>query len=51
MAIALIVAQPFGTYKIGDEIKDPKVIAEILAGTNAMRCRRVEQPDTPSQNG
>ncbi len=45
MALQLVVAQPFASYSIGDQITDDATVAEILAGTNALRCRRVNPPD------
>lgn len=47
MALVLVVAQPFASYKRGDQITDPTVIQALLASPNAMRCRKVDQPDPP----
>ncbi len=37
----LVVIHAFGKYRKGDEITDPAIIADVLAGENAPSVRKV----------
>lgn len=41
----LTVTQEFGPYKVGEQITDPAVIAEVSEGHNASKVVRVNLPD------
>lgn len=45
--LVLTVIHPFGDYARGHRIKDPDVIAEILAGENAHHTVKSNVPDEP----
>jgi hypothetical protein len=48
MAIALVVAQPFGSYNIGDKITDPADVKSLLESHNALRVRKINVQDAPA---
>lgn len=50
----LIVTRPFGDYKPGDRISDPKVIEAILASDNSgnvVRVAAAQQGQKPESRG
>lgn len=40
----LVVTHAFGDYKVGDQITDEKIVAEILAGEQAQFVVKTEAP-------
>lgn len=48
MAIVLTVSNPFGSYRRGDRIVDPKAVKDVLASEHAADVVKVSQPDDPA---
>ena len=48
MAIVLTVSNPFGGYRRGERITDPKAVEKVLASEHAADVVKVSQPDDPA---
>ena len=48
MSLALIVTNAFGDFAKGDQITDPKAIADVLASDASANVVRANVPDVPA---